>query len=89
MVERLIEELRRRERVIRIFPDEASAQCLMGAVLVEWHERWATGKRYFAMEDYHQAKRDAPVDLRSPSTAHLAPADPLNNENRIYSTNGT
>ena len=32
MVERLIEELRRRERVIRIFPNEASADRLMGAV---------------------------------------------------------
>ena len=44
MVERLIEELRRRERVIRIFPNEASAERLMGAVLVEWHETWMTGQ---------------------------------------------
>ena len=31
----LIQEIRRRERVIRIFPNEASAQRLIGALLAE------------------------------------------------------
>lgn len=34
-VERLNEEIRRRERVIRIFPNRDSAQRLIGAILVE------------------------------------------------------
>ncbi len=37
MQERLNEEIRRRERVIRIFPNEASAMCLIGALLAEQH----------------------------------------------------
>ena len=45
-VERLNEEIRRRERVIRIFPHDASALRLLGAVLLEIHEQWATGRRY-------------------------------------------
>ena len=92
MVERLIEELRRRERVIRIFPNAASAERLMGALLVEWHERWMAGQRYFAMEEYHevlQARRAAPVDLRSPSAARRAPAVPPHQQKPIYSTIGT
>ena len=36
--ERLIQEIRRRERVIRIFPNEASAHRLIGALLAEIHE---------------------------------------------------
>ena len=53
-VERLNEEIRRRERVIRIFPNEQSAIRLMGALLMEHDEKWATGRKYFEMETYHQ-----------------------------------
>ena len=52
MCERLNEELRRRERVIRIFPNEGSTIRLIGALLAEQHERWISGKRYFDMEAY-------------------------------------
>ena len=48
------EEVRRRERVIRIFPNRESALRLMGAVLMEHHEQWATGHRYFDMALYRQ-----------------------------------
>ena len=52
MQERLIQEIRRRERVIRIFPNEASALRLIGALLAEKHETWSTGKKYFDMNEY-------------------------------------
>lgn len=52
MLERLIEEVRRRERVIRIFPNSASAHRLVGALLQEQHEEWLTGRRYFDMDEY-------------------------------------
>jgi putative transposase len=55
-MERLNEEIRRRERVIRIFPNEASALRLMGALLTEHHEVWSTGKRYFDMTEYFEWK---------------------------------
>lgn len=57
-IERLNEELRRRERVIRIFPNEASMIRLMGSVLMEMHENWVTGKKYFSMERYEADKED-------------------------------
>jgi len=54
MQERLNEEIRRREKVIRIFPNEASAMRLIGAMLAEKHETWSTGRRYFDMTEFHQ-----------------------------------
>ena len=50
--ERLNEEIRRRERVIRIFPNRDSVIRLLGALLLEIHEQWTTGTRYLAMEEY-------------------------------------
>ena len=52
--ERLNEELRRRERVIRIFPNRASVLRLLGAVLLEQDEQWSTGRRYVDMASYWQ-----------------------------------
>jgi len=58
MLERLIEEGRRRERVIRIFPNDRSAWRLMGAMLVGQHEEWITGRRYFDMTAYDEWRRE-------------------------------
>jgi len=51
-VERLNEEIRRRERVIRIFPNRESALRLLGTVLQELDEAWSGGYRYFDMAAY-------------------------------------
>lgn len=40
LLERLMEELKRRTRVVGIFPDAASLDRLAGAVLMEMDERW-------------------------------------------------
>lgn len=53
MQERLVQEVRRRERVIRIFPNEESAHRLIGALLAEIHEEWQ-GRRYLDMSDFHE-----------------------------------
>jgi len=58
-IERLNEELRRRERVIRIFPNEASMIRLMGAVLMEHHEKWSSVKKYFTMDCYFAEREEA------------------------------
>ena len=50
MVERLIEEIRRRERVVRIFPTMDAARRLIGARCAEQHEEWSTGRRYLTMD---------------------------------------
>lgn len=51
-MERLNEEIRRRERVIRIFPNRESVVRLIGALLMEVDEKWASGKRYLDMAEY-------------------------------------
>jgi len=52
LVERLIEEIRRRTRVARLFPNEASCLRLVSAVLMEIAEDWQTAeKRYVTFSD--------------------------------------
>lgn len=51
-VERLNEEIRQRERVIRIFPNRESALRLLGALLMEMDEKWTTGHRYLDIREY-------------------------------------
>jgi len=57
-IERLNEEIRRRERVIRIFPNVDSVIRLIGALLIEQDEKWSTGRKYFDMSDYYQFIND-------------------------------
>ena len=57
-MERLIEEIRRRERVIRIFPNRESAIRLIGAYLMEIDEKWTAGRRYFKMTEYWEWKQE-------------------------------
>ena len=49
-IERLNQEIRRRERVIRIFPNDASALRLMGQ-----DEKWTTGRKYFDRDVYYDS----------------------------------
>ena len=58
-VERLNQEIRRRERVIRIFPNEASVIRLMGALLMGQDEKWQTGRKYLDMALYYQEQGEA------------------------------
>ncbi|HIZ53752.1 MAG TPA: IS256 family transposase [Candidatus Enterococcus avicola] len=46
-LERLNLEIRRREQVIKIFPNEASGVRLIGAVLMDYHEKWEKNPRPF------------------------------------------
>jgi len=59
-VERLNEEIRRRERVIRIFPNRESVIRLIGALLMELDEKWASSKRYLDMDDYLEWRQTNP-----------------------------
>jgi len=60
MVERLNEEIRRRERVVRIFPNQESALRLIGAVLAEQHEQWQE-RKYFDMNEFHEWNLDRKI----------------------------
>jgi putative transposase len=58
MLERLNEELRRRTRVVRIFPNAASCLRLTRALCVETHESWLEDKRYLNMDVLWEARKD-------------------------------
>ncbi len=57
-IERLNEEIRRRDRVIRIYPNEASVIRLLGAVLMEQDEKWSSGRKYLDMNEYYDFIKD-------------------------------
>ncbi len=57
-LESLNEEVRRRERVIRIFPNDQSSMRLVDAVLMKKHEQWINGRRYLCMDQYWEWKKD-------------------------------
>ena len=75
-VERLNEEIRRRERVIRIFPNRESVVRLLGALLMEQDEVWTTGKRYFDMTAYWQWRERRLLHIALFPSAEEAPMTP-------------
>lgn len=56
-LERLNAEIRRRERVIRIFPNRESVVRLIGALLMEYQEKWTSGRRYIDMTEYEEWRK--------------------------------
>lgn len=63
-VERLNREMKRRLNVVSIFPDRPSIRRLGGAFLMQQHDTWISGKRYFN-EDSMQRLNDHPDDKSS------------------------
>jgi putative transposase len=57
MLERFNEEIKRRTRVVRIFPNEASCLRLIRALAVETHEDWLEANRYLNMELLREHKK--------------------------------
>ena len=51
LLERLNQEIRRREKIIRIFPNRASANRLIGAILMDMHEEWLSSTRKYIKFD--------------------------------------
>ena len=58
MLERFNEEIKRRTRVVRIFPNEASCLRLIRALGVERHEGWQEDARYLNMELLAEHKKE-------------------------------
>ena len=51
LLERLNQEIRRREKIIRIFPNRASANRLIGTILMDMHEEWLSSTRKYIKFD--------------------------------------
>jgi transposase-like protein len=50
-LERLNEEIKRRTRVVRIFPNAAACLRLVTALCAEQSDEWLSGRRYLEMND--------------------------------------
>ncbi|WP_258096360.1 transposase [Salinibacter sp. 10B] len=85
MLERLIQEIRRREKVIRILPRKDSAWRLVGALLAEKHEDGnlglprSTSRRYLKTDEFYdwldeQADTEATDFQSEPTNRSLQPA---------------
>jgi len=59
LLERLNEEIKRRTRVVRIFPNEASCLRLVRALCAETHETWLEDNRYINMDLLREQKKAA------------------------------
>jgi len=66
-LERLNEEIRRRERCVRIFPNENSCVRLFGAILQGYSDDWTSGKLYLS----------EPLDKISENRLRLIPVSKL------------
>jgi putative transposase len=55
-LERLNQEITRRTRVVRIFPNRYSCLRLVSALAVEHSEEWLTGRRYLDMEELRELR---------------------------------
>jgi len=53
-LERLNQEIKRRSRVVRIFPNRASCLRLVSALAIEQSEEWLTGRRYLDMQELEE-----------------------------------
>lgn len=58
-LERLMEEIKRRTLVVRIFPNVAACLRLIRALAVETHENWIETIRYLNMEPLAEQKKEA------------------------------
>jgi putative transposase len=59
MLERLMEELKRRTLVVRIFPNAAAYLRLVRALAVELDETWIEAMQYLNMEPLAEQKKEA------------------------------
>ena len=63
MLERLNEELKRRTRVVRNFPNEQSCLRLIRALAVKMHENWIEAHCYLDMNLLHERKKKLLMQL--------------------------
>lgn len=64
LLERLNQEIKRRTRVVRIFPNEDSCMRLIRAIAVETHEGWLEENRYLNMQLLQEQKKQKLTDIQ-------------------------
>jgi len=73
ILERLNKEIKRRIKVVEIFPDVPSVIRLVGALLAEIDDEWQVGRRYFSKESMRKLKEPELDLLAEPTPLMLAP----------------
>jgi putative transposase len=63
-LERFNQELKRRTRVVRIFPNREACLRLVTALAVEQSEEWLTGRRYLDMEELREHRRSEDREVK-------------------------
>jgi transposase-like protein len=72
-LERLNREVKRRTDVVSIFPDADSVLRLVGSILIEVHDEWQAGRRYFSKDSMQKLKEPDDSLLATPTPLRLAP----------------
>jgi transposase-like protein len=72
-LERLNREIKRRTNVVSIFPDTASVLRLVGSILIEAHDEWQAGRRYFSLDSMRRLQEPDEDPLALPTPLRLAP----------------
>jgi transposase-like protein len=76
LLERLNGEIKRRTRVVGIFPNDASIARLVTAVVVETHDEWAVAERRYLSEETMAKLQTDPVIEEPPSPSPHKPHCP-------------
>jgi putative transposase len=74
MIERFNQELKRRSRVIRIFPNDASCMRVLGTLCMEQSEEWETNRIYLNMDIDQKTSKDESDGWMWPDTINLVSA---------------
>lgn len=73
LLERLNKEVKRRTKVVEIFPDIPSVMRLVGTLLAEADDEWQVHRRYFSKESMLQLYEPGLEKLVEPTPLRLAP----------------